>query len=509
MSLIVRLQGLPAVANSLDIREFFSGLSIPKGGVYITGGKYGEAFIIFGNLEDARQALSLTDGLLRDSPIHLSYSNEAEMKQAMEIYQIGLDPSLTASYNLNLGPGEKKEAPKEFSYLYVSGLSFEATRKDIEEFFKGRQVEEILRLQRSRDQYIRGKAIIKFGRKDDAEEALKQDMRPLCFTPVRLKLSSEAHWDHYGGDRAAMWQRTPPPSPSRERHRHRSRSRSPRRRRSSSGSSSWSPYVKEFYLHILNLSTRAEKEDIKKFLYEASVLETHIDFLLDTDGKRTRECFAKFSSDKDYMKARTLDGSTFMGRAVKVLPISKRSMNDLIERMRFRVYKEREDRRSSPEPCLLEQNYVHVKNFTSKVTKSAVQKFFNGLPVKEEDIDLLCDSQGGVLGEAIVKFKDEKEASFAKKRHNEIYFGRKIQLSCISSDEVKKLKRSHQVEAPVVYDGPDSTTDSLPSVTRGLDSRQVGQSTAGGAPPTYPTSSTSGYAQTTLSSPSGPADSAD
>lgn len=47
MSVIIRLQNLPWTANARDIRNFFSGLAIPEGGVHIIGGEMGDAFIAF------------------------------------------------------------------------------------------------------------------------------------------------------------------------------------------------------------------------------------------------------------------------------------------------------------------------------------------------------------------------------------------------------------------------------------------------------------------------------
>jgi len=47
MSYIIKLQHLPRTANVTDIREYFRGLSISKGGVFIVGGENGNAFIKF------------------------------------------------------------------------------------------------------------------------------------------------------------------------------------------------------------------------------------------------------------------------------------------------------------------------------------------------------------------------------------------------------------------------------------------------------------------------------
>ena len=75
MSIIIRLQNLPWEANSLDIRRYFQGLSIPDGGVHIVGGEKGDAFIAFSGDEDARQAMGRDGGIIKDSEIKLYLSS--------------------------------------------------------------------------------------------------------------------------------------------------------------------------------------------------------------------------------------------------------------------------------------------------------------------------------------------------------------------------------------------------------------------------------------------------
>jgi hypothetical protein len=79
MSVIIRLQNLPLSAISIDIRNFFRGLSIPDGGVHIVGGLEGDAFIAFTTDEDARQAMQLSGEKLKDSTVRLSLSSRNEM----------------------------------------------------------------------------------------------------------------------------------------------------------------------------------------------------------------------------------------------------------------------------------------------------------------------------------------------------------------------------------------------------------------------------------------------
>ncbi|KAA0703331.1 RNA-binding protein 12B [Triplophysa tibetana] len=85
MSVVVlRLQGLATEAGSEDIRRFFHGLLIPEGGVHITGGEKGEAFIIFPSERQAQLAMRNSGKRLRGSSVSLHISSVDELKQKME-----------------------------------------------------------------------------------------------------------------------------------------------------------------------------------------------------------------------------------------------------------------------------------------------------------------------------------------------------------------------------------------------------------------------------------------
>ncbi|XP_026740249.1 uncharacterized protein LOC113502771 [Trichoplusia ni] len=84
MSVIIRLQNLPWSANALDIRTFFRGLSIPEGGVHIVGGELGDAFIAFSTDEDARQAMMLDCGKIKEIQVKLLLSSRSEMHKVIE-----------------------------------------------------------------------------------------------------------------------------------------------------------------------------------------------------------------------------------------------------------------------------------------------------------------------------------------------------------------------------------------------------------------------------------------
>ncbi|GAB6020778.1 hypothetical protein CHUAL_003437 [Chamberlinius hualienensis] len=102
MSVIIRLQGLPWSANALDIRRFFQGLNIPEGGVHIVGGELGDAFIAFSSDEDARQAMLLDSGKIKDIRLKLMLSSRAEMQKVIEAARsrhTAIQPGVTSPTN--------------------------------------------------------------------------------------------------------------------------------------------------------------------------------------------------------------------------------------------------------------------------------------------------------------------------------------------------------------------------------------------------------------------------
>ncbi|XP_069778012.1 RNA-binding protein 12-like [Narcine bancroftii] len=85
MAVVIRLQGLPVSAGTLDIRHFFSRLTIPDGGVHIIGGELGEAFIVFATDEDARLALMRSGEILKVNRVKLTLSSRNEMQNVIEM----------------------------------------------------------------------------------------------------------------------------------------------------------------------------------------------------------------------------------------------------------------------------------------------------------------------------------------------------------------------------------------------------------------------------------------
>lgn len=108
MAVVIRLQGLPIVAGTMDIRHFFSGLTIPDGGVHIVGGEHGEAFIVFATDEDARLGMMRTGGSIKGSKVSLLLSSKTEMQNMIELSRRRFE---TGSADVAAGNGSRPGPP--------------------------------------------------------------------------------------------------------------------------------------------------------------------------------------------------------------------------------------------------------------------------------------------------------------------------------------------------------------------------------------------------------------
>ncbi|XP_063307319.1 RNA-binding protein 12-like [Pelobates fuscus] len=495
MTVFVRLRGLPVVANSMDVRQFFFGLSIPRGGVYIIGGVYGEAFITFGSFEDARCALNLSGRPLKNSIVHLSLSSEAEMRYAFEINRITANQPMQSIPYPGFGNGADRNGIHPYSrlrseeragpsYLYLHSLPLKATKVEIKEYFKELYVEDVIFL-KFQNGVRNGNAVVKFSRSNDAIEALQRPRLFMGSCQINMMVSDELEWIRAGGIRKKELS----PRRSLSSGRKRSRSRSPVRKRRHA------VYTNEFYVHLVHLPTSAAKKDVQQHFSFASLSESQITFLTDKSGKRTREGFVMFKCGRDYKRALDLHKEPFLGRSLSIYSIPKRAMQDLLSHKEGKSSNSRErsaqidfPRRNAKESPSWKANCVYLRNFSFDVTKADVQKFLTGFTVKEEDIFVLVDDKGVGLGEALVKFETEKEAASVGKLHREKYNGTEILLRCITEEQMKafgagnrKLKDAGEAIATDAAAGEPATDAAAGAIATDTAAGEPATDTAAGA----------------------------
>lgn len=412
MSLTVRLQGLPPIADSVHIRHFFAGLKIPHGGVNIIGGVHGEAFVKFKNQHYACLAVKRSGKLLMDCPIYISAENKAKLQQNPD----------TRATSCQHAPG----------YLRISFTPLNAELVHVKRFFKNMSVEGVIFFTRCKVRC--GTALVKFGNVAHVQKILstfqlpndstKRPKKKNAFSVLTVKRSRQKDWISNGG-------KIDPPKMNNNVS---SFSYPPKKNNHISSTSKWSPemprgdrnslYIHEFYAHLVNVSPSTEKSHIRKFLYNL-VDDTQITFLQDKNGTRLGECFVMFITEDDYVRALELDKAVLKGHRLRVLPIAKESMMNLIESKR------------EEEVMEVDVKYFYLRNFAACVNKLDVLDFFAGFSLTEKDICLLYDDNGDSLGEALVRFSTKEEAVEAEKLNHKRFQDTEILLRCISEEQLK------------------------------------------------------------------------
>ncbi|XP_069587719.1 RNA-binding protein 12B-like [Ranitomeya imitator] len=426
MSLTVRLQGLPPIADAIHIRRFFTGLKIRDGGVNIIGGIYGEAYVTFEDRLCVSLALKRSGQCLMDSAINIS--DWCSSRQAC-------------------------------SFLRIMFTPLNAKLSDVKSFFTELYVENVIFM--TRYKVRSGIAFVKFGKSDDAKNAVSvfqaSENKNCCknqntFSVLSMWLSSEKDWLFYSAKSDSSRGKNPKSS---------SCKRLPK----------YDPhllYIHEFYAHLVNVSVHVDKSHIRKFLHNF-VEDSQITFVYDKNGNRQRECFVMFVTENDYVRALELDKAVFRGRRLRVLPVSKANMMDLIESKKKVVLG---DPASEEMKKKSDVKFLYLRNFAACVNKCDILNFFSGFSLTEQDICLLYNDNGDCLGEAIVKFSKKEEASEAEKLNHKRYQDTVILLRWVS----KKQLKAFGVDFIVDYSTADqkfSTCEADVSVSEADESSEV------------------------------------
>ncbi|XP_029602508.1 RNA-binding protein 12B-like [Salmo trutta] len=465
MAVVIHLQGLRITAGSEDVRNFFTGLKIPDGGVHIIGGESEEAFIIFASDEDARRAMTRSEGSIKGSPVRLRLSSKSEMQAVLkqsikpevtkkrpykegsrrperegrneesrrkERVEMG---SRSVSYSNVCSPARKpssQPSSQDELYLYMQDMPFTTTEEEVRRFFEGLVVEDIVMMRNNRGQQ-NGKGVVKFESRRDAREGLKRHRQYLGTRFVKVYASSEKQWVKAGGARE-------PPD--------RARSYSPVADRSTKSNS---PANEEFCVLVENLPYLVEKRDIKEIFRHADLKYDQILHLLDKYGSETRSAFVLFRSLREYGAALTLHKQKFLKRIVYISPISKEKMVAMLEsggnlmdgappsKRSYRRSQERLPRETKKDVYESDKICLYVRNLPLDVRKVEIVDFFLGFRISEETVVLLLDHEGNGLGEALVIFQTEEEAMRAQSLNGQGFLGTNVILKCISLAQMREF----------------------------------------------------------------------
>ncbi|XP_023680066.1 RNA binding motif protein 12Bb [Paramormyrops kingsleyae] len=497
MPVVIRLQGLRITAGSEDIRNFFTGLRIPDGGVHIVGGEHEEAFIIFTSDEDARRAMTRSGGCIKGSPVNLLLSSKSEMKSVLEasmrkseaskrrVYNEGIrrpnaqTVPCSVSENLSIegwrmnrsdmgnssGPvilssprpyRSRKTLPDSIDglYLHLQGLPFSVTKGDVTDFFHELQVDDVI-LQKNRRGLNNGSGIVKFATLHDSREGLKRDREYIGSRFVEINACTEQQWiracaqaEAYVDSTVEFGRKQSPVHVERRYGRDCTRSRSPEAYRSRSAS----PSAEEYCVLVENLSYTVEKSDLKAFFHPVLLKDDQIAHLFDRNGRKTRSWFVVFRSLRDYCAGLAHHKVDFANRTTYVSPVSKEKMLEMLESAKMKLEEHEERASKSFENSLhyhgSQKICLYVRNLPFDVRKVEIVDFFQGFGIPEDNVYLLQDDKGVGLGEGLVIFRSEEEALRAEVLNGERFLGSEVMLKSISRAQMQEFGILDSLDGP-------------------------------------------------------------
>lgn len=467
MAVVIRLQGLPITAGSEDIRKFFTGLKIPDGGVHIIGGVREEAFIIFASDEDARRAMTRSGGCIQGTPIALLLSSKSEMQTFLERStrnvevpperryeenarhgRRSVDPEVGKRPGMRMGytPPQQQQKPADDMCVFLRGMPFSVTEGEVENFFSGLSIHEIILLRNARGQQ-NGSGFVQFATREDALEALKRDREYIGSRYIEVSSTTADDWYRATGkvpmavdrDSHSDRDRSPLRNQRNQQHQDHGGSASPL------GQRSVVPDDDEYCVLLENLAYTAEKEDIKNLFHNANLADDQILHLMGSDGKRTRSSFVLFKSLRDYCEALSNEKRLFLNRMVYTRPISREKMIALLESQNKNEMPGSSDRFQQRPPAYSTGAYetekicVFAQNLPMDVRKVEIVDFFLGFNITEDKVTVLRDSRGAGIGKALIVFRSEVEAMSALSLNGRRVLGSEVMLKCISRSQMQQL----------------------------------------------------------------------
>ncbi|KAG1949652.1 RNA-binding protein [Pimephales promelas] len=501
MAVVIRLQGLPIVAGTMDIRHFFSGLTIPDGGVHIVGGEHGEAFIVFATDEDARLGMMRTGGSIKGSKVSLLLSSKTEMQNMIELSRRRFE---TGSAEVATGNGSRPGPPvstggsgrgnlattaqgfsnttsttattavsthepfginndngnvilelctsPNTSLAHHANSTTDAphartptsihittvTECEVRDFFQGLGIESV-RLLKDHMGRNNGRALVKFFSPQESFEALKRNAGLIGQRYVEVSPATERQWRESAGQSKA--------GGDSEHNRNRRRSANSPPPSGRERARSRSPHKLEFCVYLKGLPYEAENKQIFEFFKNLDIVEDSIYIAYGPNGRATGEGFVEFRNENDYKVALGCHMQYMGSRFIQVHPITKKNMYEKIDTIRKRMQGSQGDQKNSSGGGKSAKNCAHITNIPYNVTKKDVRLFLDGIQLFEESLKVLVDGNGNGLGQAIVQFKSDEDALKAERLHRQKLNGRDAFVHLVTFDQMKEVERNPPPQA--------------------------------------------------------------
>ncbi|XP_060087039.1 RNA-binding protein 12 isoform X3 [Heteronotia binoei] len=326
-------------------------------------------------------------------------------------------------------------------YVSVHGMPFSATESDVKDFFHGLRVDAVHIL---KDHVGRnnGNGLVKFCSPQDTFEALKRNRMLMIQRYVEVSPATERQWVSAGGH-ITFKQTMGPSGQNHPSPQTLSMSKSPNGQKRSR---SRSPHDQGFCVYLKGLPFESENKHVIDFFKKLDIVEDSIYIAYGPNGKALGEGFVEFRNETDY-KAALCHHKQYIGnRFIQVHPITKKAMLEKIDMIRKRLqnfnYDQREIMMSAEGETGPSKLCAHISNVPYNITKMEVIQFLEGLAVEENSVQILVDTNGQGLGQALVQFKSEEDARKSERLHRKKLNGREVVLRVISLEEMREIERN-------------------------------------------------------------------
>uniref|UniRef100_A0A096MDL0 RNA binding motif protein 12 n=1 Tax=Poecilia formosa TaxID=48698 RepID=A0A096MDL0_POEFO len=420
MAVVIRLQGLPIVAGTMDIRHFFSGLTIPDGGVHIVGGEHGEAFIVFATDEDARLGMMRTGGSIKGSKVSLLLSSKTEMQNMIELsrrrFEAGAGPvEMTAPTAGNAN----RQAPTASIPTVQSGAGGRSSSHGNQGFTN--TPASVSAVSSSQDQPT------------NSSSSVHPSAHSFCYTFVPRSPSAT-----YSPPSSYALSSSLQPLLT-----------SPSRNGLSSGAGGSNP--DELYVLLQNLPFSCSEMEVRDFFRGLGVDGVRLQ--RDGQGRPNGRAIVKFFLPQDSFEALKRGGGMMGQRFIEISPGSEHQWSSLSDsRMSHvshnisKLHNEAQDhqnRRINVGPGGRDQRErsrsphrqefcVYLKGLPYEANKRQIKEFFNNLAIVEDSVFISYGPNGRATGEGFLEFKSEQDYKTGLGAHMQYMGSRFIQVHPIS-----------------------------------------------------------------------------
>lgn len=495
MAVVIRLQGLPIVAGTMDIRHFFSGLTIPDGGVHIVGGDHGEAFIVFATDEDARLGMMRTGGAIKGSKVSLLLSSKTEMQNMIELSRRRFEsgppetPPTGARPSAAAPPAAAPSAPPRSAQFNPPAASSQFNTASASSQFNTAAAAAQFAAPAAAAQFVAPTAGAQFTAPTVAAQfatptaaAVTQDTKatPNMAPSFPSYSSAPSSYSSAPALTTALASLTPPlamaglppmppavpPVPPMSHLQHMTlppfnpslppplgapnpllfnplTPLTPLGLQAHMKAVSTATPVPtavsnpdDLILSLQNLPYACGDADVRDFLRGLAV--EAVRFVRDLQGRKTGRAFVKFFSPQDSFEALKRGGGTVGQRFVEVSPASERQWNSVgekeaepQERGRPQSGTPAEHRGRSRSPHR-QDLCVYLKGLPYEADKNQVKEFFKNLTMDEDSLYIAYGANGKATGEGFLEFTTEADYKAALAAHMQYMGARFIQVHPIS-----------------------------------------------------------------------------